>query len=76
MVIHGCPPFSLSIHIAGEALWEPPKTGYTKHTGALVLSSGEVVTDPLEGASYVMLIGCRDGFGRDRPLGNRDYTYV
>lgn len=37
------------MHIAGEALWEPPKTGYTKHTGALVLSSGEVVKDPLEG---------------------------
>ncbi|CAB1118732.1 unnamed protein product [Ectocarpus sp. CCAP 1310/34] len=36
-------------YLAGEALWEPPSTGYTKHDGALVLSSGEVVTDPEEG---------------------------
>eukprot|EP00903_Cladosiphon_okamuranus_P016579 g15293.t1 len=33
----------------GEALWEPPSTGYTKHDGALVLASGEVVRDPEEG---------------------------
>ncbi|CAM9895447.1 unnamed protein product, partial [Scytosiphon promiscuus] len=33
----------------GEALWEPPSTGYTKNDGALVLASGQVVTDPEQG---------------------------
>ncbi|CAM9975501.1 unnamed protein product, partial [Hapterophycus canaliculatus] len=28
-----------------EALWEPPSTGYTKNDGALVLASGQVITD-------------------------------
>ncbi|CAM9281310.1 unnamed protein product [Chrysoparadoxa australica] len=31
----------------GEAIWEPPKTGYAKADGNLVLVTGEVVPDPL-----------------------------
>lgn len=46
------PASSRSARLAGEALWEPPSTGYTKHDGALVLASGEVVTDPEQGGNH------------------------
>lgn len=39
----------LAAYPAGEALWQPPSTGYTKHDGKLVLASGEVLADPLQG---------------------------
>jgi len=31
----------------GEALWEPPPTGYTKAGGMLVLANGKIIQDPL-----------------------------
>lgn len=31
---------------SGETLWEPPKGGYTKDDGMLVLESGETIIDP------------------------------
>lgn len=31
----------------GDALWEPPRTGYTRSGGLLVLANGKVVEDPL-----------------------------
>lgn len=31
----------------GVALWEPSKSGYTKSDGMLVLTSGEIIEDPL-----------------------------
>ena len=33
---------------SGEAIWEPPKGGYTKADGKLVLKSGKVIEDPLK----------------------------
>ncbi|CAN0391905.1 unnamed protein product, partial [Discosporangium mesarthrocarpum] len=36
----------------GEALWEPPRTGYTKHNEKLVLITGEVMEDPLSGEAH------------------------
>lgn len=60
-------------------MWEPPSTGYTKHDGALVLSSGEVVTDPEEGGwLYIAMMvvslmdrgrGVHRGSGTDRESG-------
>lgn len=35
------------IERTGESFWEPPKTGYTKSDGNLVLESGAVIPDPL-----------------------------
>ncbi|CAN0026735.1 unnamed protein product, partial [Ectocarpus sp. 8 AP-2014] len=50
----------------GKGMKAPPSTGYTKHDGALVLSSGEVVTDPEEGGwLYIaMMIVSLAGRGR------------
>lgn len=41
--------YGVSSTTPGEALWQPPRTGYTKHDGKLVLTSGEVLEDPLSG---------------------------
>ena len=33
---------------SNESLWEPPSTGYTKHSGTqLILKNGKIVDDPL-----------------------------
>lgn len=43
------PVYTCTVASIGEALWEPPSTGYTKHDGKLVLTTGEVTDDPLSG---------------------------
>ena len=40
----------------GEALWEPPKDGYTKNDGTLVLETGMVVDDPNNAATVSSLL--------------------
>jgi hypothetical protein len=41
----------------GETIWEPSSEGYVKHDGKLVLSSGQIVDDPLNKAVKLDVFG-------------------